>query len=236
MSTVINGTLPPASMVRGPPTGELVRCRGVSAMEPKAEKELVVVDDGSIPAEQLARLGLRPGARPLVVETIDREDDAVDLEVVPCLTSRTSPGKTSREGANRRAAISQAPEGPAHFAAIPWSSRRAHWSGRSAPIPYLPVWRDAGPRDGAPGSAFSFPRCSGTRPSWRTPNQSSTPSTSSSRAMRCCARREPCWRSSIVNWPTTPPRPQLWTSLGKVLCTRARRLGMSVESLRTTSG
>lgn len=49
-------------------------------MEPKAEKELVVVDDGSIPAEQLARLGLRPGARPLVVETIDREDDAVDLE------------------------------------------------------------------------------------------------------------------------------------------------------------
>lgn len=29
-------------------------------MEPKAEKELVVADDGSIPAEQLARLGLRP--------------------------------------------------------------------------------------------------------------------------------------------------------------------------------
>lgn len=49
-------------------------------MEPKAEKELVVADDGSIPAEQLARLGLRPGARLLVVETIDREDDAGDLE------------------------------------------------------------------------------------------------------------------------------------------------------------
>jgi len=38
----------------------------VSAVEP--QKELVVAEDGSIPAEQLARLGLRPGAHLRVVE------------------------------------------------------------------------------------------------------------------------------------------------------------------------
>lgn len=46
---------------------------GVSAVEPNAEKELVVADDGSIPAEQLARLGLRPGAHLRVVEAVAGE-------------------------------------------------------------------------------------------------------------------------------------------------------------------
>lgn len=41
----------------------------VSAVDPTAEKELVVAEDGSIPAEQLARLGLRPGAHLRVVES-----------------------------------------------------------------------------------------------------------------------------------------------------------------------
>ena len=49
-------------------------------MDPKPEKELVVADDGSIPAEQLARLGLRPGAHLRVVETTDEEHDPVQLE------------------------------------------------------------------------------------------------------------------------------------------------------------
>lgn len=40
----------------------------MSAVEPSAEKELVVAEDGSIPADQLARLGLRPGAHLRVVE------------------------------------------------------------------------------------------------------------------------------------------------------------------------
>jgi hypothetical protein len=39
----------------------------VSAPEPTGEKELIVADDGSIPATQLARLGLRPGAHLRVV-------------------------------------------------------------------------------------------------------------------------------------------------------------------------
>lgn len=37
-------------------------------MDPTAEKELVVAEDGSIPAAQLLRLGLRPGAHLRVVE------------------------------------------------------------------------------------------------------------------------------------------------------------------------
>lgn len=45
----------------------------VSAVEPNTEKELVVADDGSIPAEHLARLGLRPGAHLRVVEAVARE-------------------------------------------------------------------------------------------------------------------------------------------------------------------
>jgi len=40
----------------------------VSAVDPSSEKELVVAEDGSIPADQLARLGLRPGAHLRVVE------------------------------------------------------------------------------------------------------------------------------------------------------------------------
>jgi len=39
-----------------------------------------VADDGSIPAEQLARLGLRPGAHLRVVEATAEESDSVDLE------------------------------------------------------------------------------------------------------------------------------------------------------------
>jgi hypothetical protein len=41
----------------------------VSAIEPTGEKELVVAEDGSIPADQLASLGLRPGAHLRVVAT-----------------------------------------------------------------------------------------------------------------------------------------------------------------------
>jgi hypothetical protein len=41
----------------------------VSAADPAGEKELVVAEDGSIPAEQLGRLGLRPGTHLRVIET-----------------------------------------------------------------------------------------------------------------------------------------------------------------------
>lgn len=41
----------------------------MSAVDPTAEKELVVAEDGSIPAEQLAGIGLQPGAHLRVVET-----------------------------------------------------------------------------------------------------------------------------------------------------------------------
>lgn len=41
----------------------------MSAADQHGGHELVVAEDGSIPAEQLARLGLRPGARLRVVET-----------------------------------------------------------------------------------------------------------------------------------------------------------------------
>jgi hypothetical protein len=41
----------------------------VSALDPTAENELVVAADGSIPAEQIASLGLQPGAHLRVVET-----------------------------------------------------------------------------------------------------------------------------------------------------------------------
>jgi hypothetical protein len=43
----------------------------VSALEPAGEKELVVAEDGSIPADQLASLGLRPGAHLRVVAADD---------------------------------------------------------------------------------------------------------------------------------------------------------------------
>ena len=41
---------------------------GVSAVEPNSLSELVVAEDGSIPAEQLERLGLGPGVHLRVVE------------------------------------------------------------------------------------------------------------------------------------------------------------------------
>lgn len=50
----------------------------VSALEPTGEKELVVADDGSIPADQLASLGLRPGAHLRVIST----DPTVDASVL----------------------------------------------------------------------------------------------------------------------------------------------------------
>jgi hypothetical protein len=43
----------------------------VSTADERQGGELVVADDGSIPAEQLARLGLRPGAHLRVVEARD---------------------------------------------------------------------------------------------------------------------------------------------------------------------
>lgn len=51
----------------------------MSALEPSAEKELVVAEDGSIPADQLARLGLRPGAHLRVVEApVSTESDELE--------------------------------------------------------------------------------------------------------------------------------------------------------------
>ncbi len=50
----------------------------VSALDPASEKELVVADDGSIPADQLAHLGLRPGAH-LRVVTMDQPAAASGL-------------------------------------------------------------------------------------------------------------------------------------------------------------
>jgi len=41
----------------------------VSATDPIVGKDLVVADDGSIPADQIARLGLRPGALLRVIES-----------------------------------------------------------------------------------------------------------------------------------------------------------------------
>jgi len=41
----------------------------VSATDPIVGKDLVVADDGSIPADQIARLGLRPGAHLRVIES-----------------------------------------------------------------------------------------------------------------------------------------------------------------------
>ena len=44
----------------------------VSAAEPTPAAELVVADGGSIPADQLAQLGIRPGTHVRVVATPDR--------------------------------------------------------------------------------------------------------------------------------------------------------------------
>jgi hypothetical protein len=52
----------------------------VSAVDPVGEKELVVAEDGSIPAEQLARLGLQPGAHLRVVEATSVPAGTDELE------------------------------------------------------------------------------------------------------------------------------------------------------------
>ena len=52
----------------------------MSAVDPAGEKELVVGEDGSIPAEQLARLGLQPGAHLRVVEATSLPTGNDDLE------------------------------------------------------------------------------------------------------------------------------------------------------------
>lgn len=49
--------------------------RTVSATDPTPETELVVAEDGSIPAEQLARLGIHPGAHLRVVATPERQGE-----------------------------------------------------------------------------------------------------------------------------------------------------------------
>ncbi len=51
----------------------------VSAVDPPAEKELVVAEDGSIPAEQLASLGLRPGAHLRVIDASQPADETSGL-------------------------------------------------------------------------------------------------------------------------------------------------------------
>ncbi len=50
----------------------------MSAPDPTADDTLVVADDGSIPAEQLARLGLLPGTHLRVVEA-HRADQPAQL-------------------------------------------------------------------------------------------------------------------------------------------------------------
>jgi hypothetical protein len=52
----------------------------VSAEDSTVETELVVADDGSIPADQLAGLGLYPGAHLRVVEALPPADRGVDVE------------------------------------------------------------------------------------------------------------------------------------------------------------
>lgn len=51
----------------------------VSATESQDEMELLVAEDGSIPADQLARLGLGPGAHLRVVASASGRDDGTDL-------------------------------------------------------------------------------------------------------------------------------------------------------------
>jgi hypothetical protein len=46
----------------------------VTAADQAGEKELVVAEDGSIPADQLRPLGLRPGAHLRVIETTTSAD------------------------------------------------------------------------------------------------------------------------------------------------------------------
>lgn len=51
----------------------------MSALEPANETELVVAEDGSIPADQLARLGLRPGAHLRVLSADARSSASTGL-------------------------------------------------------------------------------------------------------------------------------------------------------------
>ena len=51
----------------------------MSAADPTAGKELVVAEDGSIPAAQMARLGLHPGAHLRVVETSEQGGETIGL-------------------------------------------------------------------------------------------------------------------------------------------------------------
>lgn len=51
----------------------------MSLVDPTGEKELVVAADGSIPADQLASLGLQPGARLRVVEASQPADETTRL-------------------------------------------------------------------------------------------------------------------------------------------------------------
>jgi hypothetical protein len=58
----------------------------VSATDPTPEAELVVADDGSTPAEQLARLGISPGTHLRVVadpKRVARTDLAGSLPDLP---------------------------------------------------------------------------------------------------------------------------------------------------------
>ena len=52
----------------------------MSAVEPRAEKALVVAEDGSNPADELARLGLGPGSHLRVVEAGAASRESRDLE------------------------------------------------------------------------------------------------------------------------------------------------------------
>lgn len=54
---------------RGPSDSSRRTIEAVSATDPIVGKDLVVADDGSIPADQIARHGLRPGALLRVIES-----------------------------------------------------------------------------------------------------------------------------------------------------------------------
>ena len=51
----------------------------MSAVGPAGEKELVVAEDGSIPADQLARLGLGPGAHLRVLDASGPAQETSEL-------------------------------------------------------------------------------------------------------------------------------------------------------------
>ena len=51
----------------------------VTSIDPTSETDLVVAEDGSIPADQVARLGLRPGAHVRVIESSPAVGDSASL-------------------------------------------------------------------------------------------------------------------------------------------------------------